>query len=95
MHSFHWHTHLIPLYAEFTTSTSTFGIESVFAGGGTAFFADGLPTRCQFYGQNHGKSARRWQQATGIFLKLNGYRLISNNKEAVDSIYRVIAGQME
>lgn len=33
--------------------------------------------------------------ATGVFLELNGYRLVSSNEEAVDFIRGVIAGQME
>jgi death-on-curing protein len=31
--------------------------------------------------------------ATGVFLELNGYRLVSSNEEAVDLIRRVVAGQ--
>ena len=31
--------------------------------------------------------------ATGIFLELNGYRLVSSNEGAVDFIHRVIAGR--
>ena len=33
--------------------------------------------------------------ATGVFLELNGHKLVSSNEGAVDFIHRVIAGQME
>jgi death-on-curing protein len=32
--------------------------------------------------------------ATGIFLELNGHRLVCSNDEAVDFVHRVISGQM-